>query len=65
MSHTTRVRLHYAADGTRVDREARDNKGQCWCCSGWKRVARRAERRDARDAIRHGHEPSSSHSRWY
>lgn len=36
----------------RLDPNGRDAKGQCWCCSGWKRPARRKVRHDAKAALR-------------
>ena len=36
---------------TRLDDSQRDRKGRCWCCSGWKRAARRDDRHKARAAL--------------
>ncbi|GAA1740446.1 hypothetical protein GCM10009809_39970 [Isoptericola hypogeus] len=43
-----------------LDPDGRDRKSQCWCCSGWKRPARRRDRHEAVATLRRGQEFSRS-----
>lgn len=53
MARTERRRFIWDEDWTpHLDTSARDSKTQCWCCSKWKRPARRKERHDGKAKLR-------------
>jgi hypothetical protein len=53
MARTERKHLVWAPDWTfHLDRNGRDNGCSCYGCSGWKRIARRKARREAKAALK-------------